>query len=1327
MDSLGLSLSLAITLALVLQGGSCFFSEKRTLSIGFLDLILAGIVILFTVGLLTGGIVLGVEFGAIMTQGNSTPWLRGALLLAPSLPALCWFGVRRLNREQPHLWLFLLPALLLGVWAVTRLHAVNPGDPEELRVYLYDIWWPPMVVWVTICFAGSILAISHAEDLVVCIAFSAALLAPMGRFALRFQDLADSQSSLMWTVVERGAFVVAVGALAFLFWDSPNKKLRAGLLLVSAVIASGFAFVPMSDFGRCLLGLIPLIPLLAGIATVITQNIRNQAAPKADNDQRPKTAEAGQAVLSEQAATPVAEEPVHGQQTVKRPSKPFLIKRLSGLVFSLVLPLVAISVIDLFSIGYLNRTLEVAILFSLWIFLSEHIVQGALDHFPRWIKNGVLQLVTLKKGWEYFATLCAGAKRQISSLVDSLSQGSPSAVTLKAAMASIIAFAFVLVGLGFLAALDEAMNHRPIVVGSFHWTGPSDVKEDISQEFSLGLVNALGRLRSDLQPDTLVPRWGGRPAFHEQLAGARVPNAGPDSDSLDSAIAKNDDLQVSGVKIPTSIFFAPIKRLVRSMMNTKVIEGNIKPTGDGRFAVLVNSSEGDNWMEVSTLPKPDPTGQEKEPDLTAQEEMGSSECRSDNSGHLEPVAELIEQVAFRIASSDASFISAGLTRNWTAFRYLRHGLKHWSCYLESRSRGELKNAIACFEESIRQDRGFAFAYYRLGVALQEYGEPRRALVAFRESTAENADFVPGASMQAETISNFTSYYPPAPAIADRFSSILNSSEALKIWVRIAQLPRGMTSLRQRRSAYLGICEDTFKDFKEVKDEDGRPRLYVPYFYCSRAQALFLRLSAAQRLDPDEKKLQAKILNFLGMTLDYHRHGEYTVLPVDRSDTIALRPKSPKSWSCWHRAIDEKDLGPDGSISQIRNLGSRTTRAALRYYRESLRLDPDEANVKCNAATAEAYLDANDMDSMKRLATDPHVRFMLAENLDDKAHNALEKGRSKSKEIAEGYYRRALNEYQAAIELDPTFVIALNRYAYTFWEWEIDWLSGRTGSPPDAQMASLAEAHAREGVRIARCLRRPDSNRMTEMEMTVTDTLGEVLLAEGRTQEAVETLRPLVTEPIVKENPDWDGLNETRWDFAQAKICDARTASDVKERQAEMLEAMGYFAKIRENEKGSDVRPLSTTAGAFDPLLRTATCSPSPDKPGTSALPLTIDRIAYAPGTSCRWSSVDAQVFDGKLPVDGYVLHIWGGGLDERTVVNKTPTRSILLENPAKVRRAYYYGQLEDSIGRAVSSPIPVNTYDDSSTGVCSRNAVTLVFNRHNSLVAQNNGEHSQSP
>lgn len=1315
MDSLGLSLSVIITLALVLQGGSCFFSEKRASSIGFLDLILAGMVILFTVGLFRGGIVLGVEFGAIMAQGSSTFWLRVALVLAPCLPALCWIGVRRLNQEQPHLWLYLLPSLLIGVLAATRLHAVNPGDPEELRVYLYDVWWPPMVVWLVICFAGSVLAISHAEHRVFCIAFSAALLTPMARFALTFQDLADPQSSGIWMAVERGAFVVAVGAPAFLCWNNLNNKQRAGLIVVCALIASAFTFAGISDFSRSLLGLIPLVPLLAGIATVITHNFRNQAVPKPEGTEQAKAEGAGE---------------------------PFLIKRLSGLAFSLVLPLIAVSVIDLFSMGYLNRTLEVAIVFALWTFLAEHIVQGALDHFPRWIRNGVLQYATLKKGWQYFAKLCATAKAQIISLFSSLAQDSASTVTMKAAMASIIAFIFVLVGLGFLAALDEALNHRPIVIGSFRWTGPSDIKEDISQEFSLGLVNALGRLRSDLQPDTLMPRWDGRPASHEQLAGARVPNAGPDSDSLDSAIAKNDDLQVSGVKIPTSVFFAPIKRLVRSMMNTKVIEGNIKLTGDGRFVALVNSSEGDNWLELSTVPKPDPTTQEKKPgtatheekpdtttqdkgpDQAAQGETGSSQCHSDDSDHLEPVSDLIERVAFRIASSDAAFVSAGLTRNWIAFRYLRHGLKHWSCYLESHSRGELKNAITYFEESIRQDRGFAFAYYRLGVALQEYGEPSRALVAFRESTAGNPDFVPGALMEAETISNFTSYYPPPPAIASRFSTIPNSSEALKIWVRIAGLSNGVTSLRQRRSAYLGICEDTLTKLKEPKDESEKPLLYLPYFYCSRAQALFFRLTAAQRMDPEEKRLQAEIFNVLGMTLDYHRR-QYTVLPAIRSDTIALEARFLNSWSCWPKAIDEQDLWADGSISKLRNIGSRTSSAALHYYRESLKLDPDQAHVKCNAATVEAYLNSSNMDSMKRLAADPDVRFMLGEYLDDRAHHVLAVRGPKAKEIAEGFYRRTLKEYQEAIRLDPTFVVALNRYAYTFWEWEIDWLSGRLGSPPDPQIASLAETYARDGVRIARCLRRPDSKQMTEMEMTVTDTLGEVLLAEGRTKEAVKTLEPLVTEPIVREN--WDGLNETRWDFAQAKICDSKAARDAKERQTAMLEAMGMFGVIQENEQNSDVRPLSTTPGAFDPLLRTATCSTAPDKPGTTALPLTINKIAYAPGPSCTWSSVVAQVLDENLPVGGYVLHVWGGGLDERAVVGSTPTRSIVLENPATTRQAYYYGQLEDTAGQAVSLPISVDTYGNSSTSGCSKNRVTLFFVRHNDVKAQNHAEHRQSP
>jgi len=185
-------------------------------------------------------------------------------------------------------------------------------------------------------------------------------------------------------------------------------------------------------------------------------------------------------------------------------------------------------------------------------------------------------------------------------------------------------------------------------------------------------------------------------------------------------------------------------------------------------------------------------------------------------------------------------------------------------------------------------------------------------------------------MEAETIFSFGSYYPPAPAIANQFwpisgsleapkewlqfSPTLRSSEALRIWGRIAELPGGITSLRQRRSAYLGICEEELNQLKGTGEE---PLLHVPYFYCSRAQALFFRLIAAQRMDSEEKKLQAEILNFLGMTLDYHRR-EYKALPAKQF---------PNSWSCWDKAIDEDDLGPDGRISKIQNLGSRTSQAA----------------------------------------------------------------------------------------------------------------------------------------------------------------------------------------------------------------------------------------------------------------------------------------------------------------------------------------------------------------------------------------------------------------
>src|SRR5260370_41525301 len=88
-----------IVLALLLQSGSCFFTSRRPLSIGFLNVFLAVLILFVAISLLHAKLVAASDLGAIMVGGKTMAWLlRAALVITSIVPGLCWYRIRVLNR-----------------------------------------------------------------------------------------------------------------------------------------------------------------------------------------------------------------------------------------------------------------------------------------------------------------------------------------------------------------------------------------------------------------------------------------------------------------------------------------------------------------------------------------------------------------------------------------------------------------------------------------------------------------------------------------------------------------------------------------------------------------------------------------------------------------------------------------------------------------------------------------------------------------------------------------------------------------------------------------------------------------------------------------------------------------------------------------------------------------------------------------------------------------------------------------------------------------------------------------------------------------------------
>jgi hypothetical protein len=53
-------------------------------------------------------------------------------------------------------WIMLLLGLALGIISVPRLTALNPSALEQLRVYTYPLWFPPLIMSILVCWGDLI-------------------------------------------------------------------------------------------------------------------------------------------------------------------------------------------------------------------------------------------------------------------------------------------------------------------------------------------------------------------------------------------------------------------------------------------------------------------------------------------------------------------------------------------------------------------------------------------------------------------------------------------------------------------------------------------------------------------------------------------------------------------------------------------------------------------------------------------------------------------------------------------------------------------------------------------------------------------------------------------------------------------------------------------------------------------------------------------------------------------------------------------------------------------------------------------------------------------
>ena len=316
---------------------------------------------------------------------------------------------------------------------------------------------------------------------------------------------------------------------------------------------------------------------------------------------------------------------------------------------------------------------------------------------------------------------------------------------------------------------------------------------------------------------------------------------------------------------------------------------------------------------------------------------------------------------------------------------------------------------------------------------------------------------------------------------------------------------------------------------------------------------------------------------------------------DRRRGVLMLPtleRATDEWQCSTAAIDEAPLAADIRRVRYSLPVSFYTRAALTYYRQALKLLPDDPVLRCHEASALFAVDG-DPRLMQSLEGEAAARWNLAEGYRDEARRHLAEAagqgnqkaahpdRKRHGKLAEAYFDLALTEHQATLKRDPTNFEALNRYAHVFWEWrrgkadkilekgpglehgrkaesnvrravamieakqprslsqrydtDRGGLAGRpTQTTPSAQ-ASPADRAPRSSSGRATGDVRDDSipRHLRSAAVTVFASLGTVLVAQGRPHEAIETL-----ESVSAHIPEHPSFDHVRWMLAQAHLCAA---------------------------------------------------------------------------------------------------------------------------------------------------------------------------------------------
>jgi tetratricopeptide (TPR) repeat protein len=1195
----------------------------------------AGFGVLFSLASLRGWLVVSPELGLVMIEGGARAYWSIAVLTlacAISVGLLVPAVGQALNRPASVRWSLLGAAVVVAL-VIADIRTLNPADSAELRIAAYDLWSPPLTLWLTLSLVESALRVLDIRRRAWRLCAHAFALAAVAMVAAARHEFLQKYPAFVWGSIALVAVVASAGLAPLWMWSVRRRPGESG-----------------RPPGRVLAATVGWWTILG---VVVWMWLAFQARQRL-------------VVLVEQAlsfgwtlwaATLLA---VAGWLAWGLRQPPILAREPVALLLAH-----AILAIGLFSVQVFEPSLVTVTVFASWIILAESTADGALVGWVRKLRTASptpgtpLWRLALDTGW---TKLWEGLKARSKRVGETFTKSTVIGGVLKALLAIIV-----------LIALAEVPNAGTTIIGTFSVQSGAKQK-DLGQAVADHLVFALHSLNERLRPDMALVASAGTGTRDR---GFKFVAARDEATSLDSELAKRPDVDFGPLKVPLNLLAAPIRGPARQVLGVRVISGAVHESSPHNI-VLARSTSGEAW---------------KVPLETSASPPNSSSAPVD----ADAARALAHRLAIEIVTSDRSSTALGLTRSPEALESFEKGWVEWRRFEIDDDLRVLNEAIRHFREATTKDRRFALAHYRLARALQRAGRPGAATEAFRASLQVNAHFGPGLVGLASTLYDYDAYLTAPPAAVRALSSgqiaddnpaaLFRKGEAVRLWQKVIRAPAASVSSIDRASAYAGLClrasdlGSSFESARYALEEVGRKlenfspreahRVWVEWIAADRAiresgkpptpqelQTLERLQEERQRaLEPVDLAEEAAVktlnqLDALGaddargvlervrkMLLELKRplledeavrdevaehvtwqlitaaSETYAHIPTQSSLTYFYCKRADKIYSSLADMRTDPDLragaarvafllgdtlerrqrgGLRGSWPQWRCMVWPSLRfgpynaAVLRHYDRAIALFPDDASIRCHAALTAYGL--GDTTRLRALEQDSDSRLNLAEQHLADAWWA-------SGRWATAAYRNAQREYSAAIERNPNSIDALNGYAYTFWLWRYARLQEVEGvDEPEADVGERARAHAERAVQLV------EGKRAKREEIFIRSTLGEVLLGLGHFEKARDVLQRALEHASVKDMvKDHAYYNEVRWDLAQAHMCIAnerlRTgrdgSSDEPRGQADKL-----FDEIRRTELSEEARPFSTL---LDGSKKGAVClPPRPLRPARAA-------------------------------------------------------------------------------------------------------------------------------